>query len=129
MANIRPLSNELAKLAKKELNEVPDRIGDDIKALREWLTMQAHLKPVEDDQLLVTFLRGCKYSLEKTKQKLDKYFTIKTSMPEILSNRDPTTDKVLLEIIRLGYVCIKFFFLYTFLINQYLQVICCTTNY
>jgi hypothetical protein len=28
-----------------------------------------------DDQRLTTFLRGCKFSLEKVKQKLDMYYS------------------------------------------------------
>lgn len=101
MSNIRPLSDELAKMAKSELNEVPSRIKEDIQQIRNWISKQPHLKPICNDQFLINFLRGCKYSLERTKQKIDKYFTIKTTMPEIFSDRDPT-DPNLLKIIRLG---------------------------
>lgn len=101
MLNIRPLSADLAKIAKKEINEVPERIPADIKSLRAWLDTQPHLNPNLSDQLLVTFLRGCKYSLERTKEKIDTFFTIKTTMPEVLTERDPT-NPVLLELIRLG---------------------------
>lgn len=101
MLNIRPLSIELTKIAKKELSEVPERIPNDVKALRAWLDTQPHLNPNLNDQFLVSFLRGCKYSLERTKEKIDTYFTMKTAMPEILVNRDPT-DPILLKLIRLG---------------------------
>lgn len=108
MANIRPLSAELAKKAQEELNEVPERIIDDIAALKTWMSKQAHLNARMDDQSLVTFLRGAKYSLERAKEKMDLYFTVRTLMPELFKNRDPT-DPVLLEIIRLGYVWFLFF--------------------
>lgn len=101
MLNIRPLSVELIKIAKNELNEVPERIPEDIKALRAWIDTQPHLNPNLNDQFLVTFLRGCKYSLERTKEKIDTFFTMKTAMPETLANRDPT-DPLILELIRLG---------------------------
>lgn len=103
MSNIRPLSGELAKMAKSELNEVPSRIPEDIQTIRTWISKQPHLKPICSDQFLLNFLRGCKYSLERTKQKIDKHFTIKTTMPEIFAERDPT-DPNLLKIIQLGYV-------------------------
>lgn len=103
MADIRPLSAELAKKAQEELNEVPERITEDIAALRTWISKQAHLKARIDDQFLVTFLRGSKYSLERAKEKIDLHFTVRTLMPELFKNRDPT-DPTLLEIIRLGYV-------------------------
>lgn len=101
MLNIRPLSSELAIIAKNELNEVPERIPEDVKAIRTWLDTQPHLNPNLSDQFLVTFLRGCKYSLERTKEKIDTFFTIKNTMPEILADRDPTSP-LLLELIRLG---------------------------
>lgn len=103
MLKVRPLSKELAKIAKEELNEIPDRTSKDLQAIRDWLTMQPHLNSEVDDQFLITFLRGCKFSLERTKEKFDKYCSIKTTMPDLLANRDPN-DKDLLEIIRLGYV-------------------------
>lgn len=78
MLKIRPLSPELAKIAKNELNEVPEKISDDVRALRTWLDTQPHLNPNLSDQFLVTFLRCCKYSLERTKQKIDAFFSIKT---------------------------------------------------
>lgn len=100
MLKIRSISSELAKAAKEELKEVTDRIPDDVNALRLWINKQPHLNPNIDDQLLVTFLRGCKYSLERTKEKIDTYFTMKTTIPE-MSDRDPF-DPELLEIIRMG---------------------------
>jgi len=43
----------------------------------------------------VSFLRGCKYSLERVKQKFDLYHTLKTHVPELTKNRDPLSEKVL----------------------------------
>lgn len=84
--DIRPLNGELQKVAKDELNEIECRIGEDIVALRTWIEKQHHLKARTDDQFLVSFLRGCKYSLEKAKSKVDYFYTIKTMMPEIFEN-------------------------------------------
>ena len=44
MANIRPLSNALAKRASIELNEVHSEIPEHIKIVREWLKTQLHLR-------------------------------------------------------------------------------------
>jgi hypothetical protein len=41
-----------------------------------------------DDGRLRTFLRGCKFSLEKVKQKLDMYYTMRTAIPEFFADRD-----------------------------------------
>lgn len=101
MPEIRSLTIGLAKLAVDELNEEPERIQSDIDALRNWITRTPHLKSRTDDQFLVAFLRGCKYSLEKAKQKLDLFYTVRTHAPELIKNRDPMNDHVL-GMIRLG---------------------------
>lgn len=101
MPNIRPLPEPLALKAQKELNEVPERIDEDLAALRTWIAKQPHLKARTDDQFLVAFLRGCKYSIERAKEKIDLYYSVRTSFKEIMTDRDPMSEKNL-ELIRLG---------------------------
>lgn len=101
MINIRPLSPALSKLAEEELNESADRIVGDIRSLKEWIKQSPYLKVRTDDQFLICFLRGCKYSLERAKQKLEAFYTIRTIMPEVHLNRDPHNER-LQAIIRLG---------------------------
>lgn len=98
---IRPISAELQAVAKERLNEDPDRIEADLETLKTWIRQQPHLNPRTDDQFLVGFLRGCKYSLEKTKSKLDKFYTLRTKYPELFSVTD-IDDPLLREIHRLG---------------------------
>lgn len=99
--NVRPLTPALAKLAADELNETPERLQSDLKTLKEWIKQSPHLRVRMDDQFLVTFLRGCKFSLEKAKQKFDLYYTVRSHLPEVMMNRDPLNEK-LKVIIRLG---------------------------
>lgn len=101
MINVRPLSPALAALAEKELNETPERLVNDLASLKQWIKQSPHLRVRTDDQFLVTFLRGCKFSLEKAKQKFDLYYTVRSYMPEVMMNRDPLNEK-LQTIIRLG---------------------------
>ncbi|XP_055707181.1 alpha-tocopherol transfer protein-like [Phlebotomus papatasi] len=100
---IRQLTPELAKLAQEELNEVPERISEDIAALKEWIRKQPHLRARADDQFLVGFLRGCKWSLERAKEKIDSFYTARTVVHELMSPRDPLLEKNL-TILRLGYL-------------------------
>jgi hypothetical protein len=74
MLKIRPLSDELQKMACDELNEIPERIPGDIEILRNWLRQNSHIKSREDDQFLVGFLRGSKCSLEKAKKKIESFY-------------------------------------------------------
>ncbi|XP_037813915.1 alpha-tocopherol transfer protein-like [Lucilia sericata] len=88
MANIRPLSEDLQKVAETELSEVPKRIPDDLLALKTWIEQQPHLKARQDDQFLIQYLRGSKYSLEKAKTKLDIFFTLKSKFPDLFNVTD-----------------------------------------
>lgn len=101
MPNIRPISDELSKLAKEELNEVTAEISERVTTLRTWISSQPQLIAEFDDQFLVTYLRGCKYDLERTKKKIICNFSAITSMADLLTERDPT-DPSILEIIRSG---------------------------
>lgn len=102
MPEIRSLTNGLAKLAADELNEEPERIASDIEALRNWIEQSPHLKSRTEDQFLIAFLRGCKFSLEKAKHKLDFFYTVRTHAPELIRNRDPMNDHVI-GMIRQGF--------------------------
>ncbi|XP_063985491.1 retinol-binding protein pinta-like isoform X2 [Diachasmimorpha longicaudata] len=99
--NIRALPADLKKVAKKELKEDEKRIAEHVKYITEWLEKQPHMNGRTDPQWLVAFLRGCKYSLERTKEKLDTFYTVRTHLPEIFLQRD-LDDRVIREVLDLG---------------------------
>lgn len=99
--SIRSLTPELQAIAKAELNEDPSYTLQMLEQFREWIKKSPHLKSRTDDQFLITFLRGCKFSLEKAKQKLDMFHTVRTHVPEFIGNRE-ALDARTLEILRLG---------------------------
>ncbi|KAK3927294.1 Alpha-tocopherol transfer protein-like [Frankliniella fusca] len=98
---LRQLTPELEERAKQELGEDPARRQADIDAIKTWLSKQAHLNANTEDQWILTFLRGCKFSLERTKEKIDSYYTFRTLLPEFFTNRDPLQPE-LQEILKLG---------------------------
>ncbi|KAM7361785.1 alpha-tocopherol transfer protein-like [Cochliomyia hominivorax] len=81
---------------REELREPEnaEEIERDIKLIREWLDTQPHLPKDMDDGRLRTFLRGCKFSLEKVKKKLDMYYTMRNAIPEFFSNRDINREEL-----------------------------------
>lgn len=95
MTSIREISIELAQVAQNECNEVPERVQGDIEKLRHWIKQTPHLKSRTDDQFLIAFLRGCKYSLEKAKQKLDLFYTVRQLTPEVIKKRDPSNEHII----------------------------------
>ncbi|XP_075992120.1 alpha-tocopherol transfer protein-like [Anticarsia gemmatalis] len=99
---VRQLSGALAKKAEKEINEKPQRVASDIAAIREWLKKQSHLELVQPtDQWLIAFLRGSKFSLERCKEKMEMYYTLKTIVPEFFADKDPCGARIQ-EILKLG---------------------------
>lgn len=101
MTSVRPLSPALEAIAEKELNESKERLPQDLSILKDWIEKQPHLRARSDDQFLISFLRGCKYSLEKAKAKLDSFYTMRGVIPELYNNRTLDNSKVL-EILRSG---------------------------
>jgi len=81
---------DLEKAAKDNLGEDKARLKDDIKALKSWIKKSPHLHSIrQDDAYLTMFLRGCKFSLERTKEKLDFHHTVRGSLPTWFDNWDP----------------------------------------
>ncbi|KAB0797738.1 hypothetical protein PPYR_08731 [Photinus pyralis] len=85
----RTLSKQLKQIAQDELNEVDDRVDDDVKYIQEWMKKQAHMDFTIEDQQVLSFLRCAKFSLERAKEKIDRYFTMKGFLPDMYCNRDP----------------------------------------
>ncbi|XP_061394369.1 alpha-tocopherol transfer protein-like [Musca vetustissima] len=105
MPQIRPLPTELQKIAIDELGEVSNRIADDLSDLKEWIQQQPHLKACVEDQFLVQFLRGSKYSLEKAKEKLNNFYTFSTKYP-YLRSADDVDDPIFRKLHRTGCLCL-----------------------
>lgn len=94
MIEIRELSNELLEVSIKELNEVPERLEENVETLRNWINEHPHLRLRSDTQFLVSFLRGCKFNIEKVKHKLELFYTVRQNSTEIMANRDPNDENV-----------------------------------
>lgn len=100
-SNIRPLPPLLQKVAIEQLHEDPERIESDLSVLKDWISKQAHLNARTDDQFLIAFLRGCKYSLETAKHKIEQFYSLKSCIPEMWSNWDVDEPK-LKKLIQMG---------------------------
>lgn len=48
-----------------------------------------------DERRIRMFLILCKNSMERAKESLDQYYTLKSMVPEFFGNRDPTSETLL----------------------------------
>ncbi|KAM7344531.1 retinol-binding protein pinta-like isoform 1-T4 [Cochliomyia hominivorax] len=101
---IRPLTPALQEVAIRELNENPKQVADDVLRLRQWILSQPHLKARTNDQFLLAFLRGSKFSMERAKQKIDRYYTLKGAIMEVFNEKRMVDYPQVLEILRLGII-------------------------
>ncbi|KYQ49139.1 Alpha-tocopherol transfer protein-like protein [Trachymyrmex zeteki] len=69
----------------------------DLQILKDWMEKQPHLPRVEM-LYLILFLHSNYYRIEPTKKTIDNFYTIRTLLPEVFSNRDPIAWKELRKV-------------------------------
>ncbi|XP_046638354.1 retinaldehyde-binding protein 1-like [Daphnia pulicaria] len=88
------LTPEIIEKAEKELGEDEHRRTESVLALREWAKKQPHLQAMPlDAKFLLRYLRGCKFSMEKAKKKLDLTLTMRAALPEFFDGWDPLSPE------------------------------------
>ncbi|KAG0714456.1 Retinol-binding protein pinta [Chionoecetes opilio] len=93
---------EVERLAHQELGEDQAQRERDVEAIRQWLKQTASKDSDSTYRTtILRYLRGCKYSLEKTKAKLDVYYSCKGDNPDMFQGRDPSDPK-LRSILKMG---------------------------
>ncbi|XP_050534111.1 alpha-tocopherol transfer protein-like isoform X1 [Daktulosphaira vitifoliae] len=80
-----------------ELGTTEEKIKNDIEAIMEWTRKQPHLPNLEDQkQKVKSLLLACNNSIEKTKQKIENHYTIKTILTYL--NHYNVTNKFFNEV-------------------------------
>lgn len=89
------LASEQEKLRLcKLLKTSEQQLHRDVQHIREWLKQQQHLPQCTSDTMIAAFLIGCNNSVEKTKQYLDNYYTVRSQMPDYYGDRDPLNKRI-----------------------------------
>ncbi|KAK4880035.1 hypothetical protein RN001_008181 [Aquatica leii] len=85
----RVVTKEIEEIARVELNETPQNRIETLAHIEEWIKKQPHINLRMGGFWLLNFIRGCKFSTQKVKEKLEDYLKLKHTAPEVFSNRDP----------------------------------------
>lgn len=88
MALIPPDIEQLKEI-EQQIKEYKANEEEDIDRILDWLALQPHLPKLKDRKRIKRFLVGCKFSIEKTKQSIDYYYTVRGRLPNIFRERDP----------------------------------------
>ncbi|RZC39700.1 hypothetical protein BDFB_012916 [Asbolus verrucosus] len=62
---------------------------EDVETVKEWMKTQPHLPEIMEDVKIRNFLILNKCSIEKTKQKVDMYYTIRSLIPDLYDDSNP----------------------------------------
>jgi hypothetical protein len=97
------LDEATLKRAKKEINEKDAKqVAADIKYIRDWLEKQDHLKSRMDDDFILKFLRGSKFSYSKCQQMIENFWVNRTELRDVFYERNLSDDSLLMEIADCG---------------------------
>ncbi|KAJ3648556.1 hypothetical protein Zmor_020351 [Zophobas morio] len=96
MILVPPTAEQQSLLRKLNNEDIASR-DRDLEATKQWLKQEPHLPDALDDDALLNFLRWGKFSLEKTKKRLDKYFTVRNAFSDFYTRRDITRPELQLD--------------------------------
>lgn len=84
------VSPEEKQKAREQYGKTQESIEEDMNIIKEWMKKQPHLPEINDDVRLESLLLRNKFRIEKTKVKIDNYFTLRGIYPEFL---EPFSDE------------------------------------
>lgn len=83
----------IAKLNALEMSRrYPTFKPTDVDHLREWLDKTPHLPSITDYEIFL-FLHAAEFSVECTKIRIDKFYTIRTRVKVLFEDRDVGTEE------------------------------------
>ncbi|CAG9858087.1 unnamed protein product [Phyllotreta striolata] len=89
---------------RKAWNKTDQDVKEYVKIIKIWLETQKHLPEIPNDNVIEFFLTNCKYSVEKTKQNIDMYYSIRDLMPDLFRNIHPCKPDEIQSALNTGIV-------------------------
>jgi hypothetical protein len=84
--NLFEQAEDVRKQAYEIFHKNEKSVEEDVTAIKEWLKIQHHLPEKTNDATIRNFLIMNKFSIEKTKQKIDMYYTMRSVIPDLYCN-------------------------------------------
>lgn len=95
------LDDAARNYARQFLNEIDENRNSSIDNIKSWLIENKAIGAEINDITILAFLRGCKFNLDKTKEKIKNYYQMRSEIPEWFANRDPLLPEIQ-ELARIG---------------------------
>jgi len=89
---MEPPSKEVLEKVRSEFGLNEERVKEAVELLKDWIQLQPHLPKEIDDGRLERWLIRCKNSTEKVKMTLDMYYSLKSSVPDLMTGWDTEGD-------------------------------------
>ncbi|RZC39383.1 hypothetical protein BDFB_014629, partial [Asbolus verrucosus] len=88
-SDLFPVNEDVVKEILKLFDRTEETLMEDVICLKQWMETQPHLPEILDEHRIRNFLTLNKCSVEKTKQKIDMYYTIRSLVPDMFENINP----------------------------------------
>ncbi|RZC34023.1 CRAL TRIO domain containing protein [Asbolus verrucosus] len=88
-SDLFPVDANVVTEMLKLFDRTEETLMEDVIYLKKWMEAQPHLPEILDEHRIRNFLTLNKCSIEKTKQKIDMYYTIRSLIPDMFENINP----------------------------------------
>ncbi|CAH1163223.1 unnamed protein product [Phaedon cochleariae] len=99
-----PITHETRKFIWSKYEKTVEGAEQDIASLREWMLSQPHLPDDLSERQIMSLLLLGRGSIEKTKMKIDMYYTMRSLYPDIFENSHPQSQRMK-EASKFMYIC------------------------
>ncbi|KAJ3644408.1 hypothetical protein Zmor_022141 [Zophobas morio] len=89
-----PISEDLKKKVYESFNRTEVMVNTDAETIKKWMKTQQHFPEEMDNSQIKNFLLLNKFSIEKTKRKIDMYYTIRSLLPDFYVTSNPKLENM-----------------------------------
>ncbi|CAH1382792.1 alpha-tocopherol transfer protein-like [Tenebrio molitor] len=83
------VENDVLDKVIKHYGRSKKSFDDDVATIRRWMSNQLHFPEILDNKIIENFLIMNKCSIERTKEKIDMYYTVRSTLEDIYGSINP----------------------------------------